>query len=79
MREQYPVRFNAVALIEHFGGAAALYDILCSMGCSCKRRTVDKWRQRGSIPSDVLAAMMLYAARGGDNLDLNRFLLEREE
>ena len=78
MREQYPVRFNSAALIDHYGGAANVFDILCMMGCSIKRRTIDKWRQRGSMPADVIAVLLLYSVRGGEQIDLNHFLLERE-
>lgn len=76
MSDKIPVRFNARAIMDAFGGIAGVYEALMAVGSSAGRKTVQKWHERNSIPSGALAALLLYKMRGGEAFSLNDYILE---
>lgn len=76
MSDKFPVRFDAVRLIEAMGGNEATHQALRAVGCKTQRKTVQKWRERNSIPAHAVAAILLYKMRGGEILMLQDYLQE---
>ena len=78
MHNLYRVKFDATGIIEFFGGAGDVAGIL-SVDRKVHPKTVQKWRERGNIPADALATLMVHAARTSVNFNPYKFLLERKE
>lgn len=76
MKDNYSARFDADAIMKEFGGVHGVHEALADVGCIVGKKTVQKWRERNSIPSHALAGLMLYKMRGGERVDLNNYLLE---
>ena len=66
--------FSAQRLIEHHGGIAALQHQFRQYGWDVKYRTIQKWRERGSIPPKYLARIALMAKQSRRKLDLADFV-----
>ena len=64
-------------MIEYLGGTATVHQGLLSVGCVVRPKTIQKWRERGNIPSQALAAITLYKARGNEDWTFNEYLQER--
>ena len=79
MSEKIPVRFDARAIMDAFGGIAGVYQALLAVGSSTGRKTVQKWHERNSIPSGALAALLLYRMRGGEVFQLNDYIQEASD
>lgn len=59
----YPYRFNSTAVFEAFGGPTALHKYLNDKGLRVKKKTVQKWRERDSIPADVIVSICMYSGQ----------------
>lgn len=73
-------QINVKALVTFFGGRVRIPGALREQEL-VKRitpYTVDKWLQRGRIPSDMLAALMVLAQRERRPIDLNKFIVFKE-
>lgn len=79
MTDNHPVRFNAHEIMETFGGVRGVIDALATVGYKAGTKTVQKWRERDSIPSPALAALMLYKMRGGEVWMLHNYLQEADD
>lgn len=76
MHNKYRVKFNP-DMIDHFGGVNGAVDALRSIGVVVKAKTLQKQRERGNIPADMVASLMLASNRMGDPLNPYDYLLER--
>lgn len=76
MTHEFPARFDAHAIVQSFGGPRGMMNALEEVGYPTNIKRIQKWRERDSIPSHALAALMLYKLRGGERLSLNEYLLE---
>lgn len=76
MHDLYNMKFDAAGIIEFFGGASEIAAVL-SKARKVHPKTIQKWRERGNIPADALATLMVHAARNGKNFNPYSFLLER--
>ena len=79
MHSKYRVRFDP-GMIDHFGGIDGAVKALAKVGVEAKAKTLQKQRERGNIPADMVASLMLASLRsGGEPLNPYRYLLERTE
>jgi hypothetical protein len=58
MTTLYPYKIDVAALFEEYGGPAELHRKLDRLGCTAQKKTVQKWHERGSIPTDALVTLM---------------------
>jgi len=66
-------------MIDHFGGAADAAAALNLIGTAVKVKTLQKQRERGNIPADMVASLMLASKKIGHPMDPFEFLLERAD
>lgn len=78
MHEKYRYRFNVSDLIDHYGGVSQTTEALQSAGAKIKRRSVQKWRERGTIPADALATLLMHGLRKGELLSLQGYIHDGE-
>ena len=78
LHSKYRVKFSP-DMIDHFGGISGAVSALKKIGVSIKAKTLQKQRERGNIPADMVASLMLASNRMGDPLDPYVYLLERTE
>ena len=79
MDQKIPVRFDAKAIMDAFGGIPGVYDALIAVGSRAGRKTVQKWHERNSLPSGAIAALLLYKMRGGESFPLEQYILEEDD
>ena len=78
MHSKYRVKFSP-DMVEHFGGINGAVVALKKIGVSVKAKTLQKQRERGNIPADMVASLMLASNRMGDPIDPYIYLLERKD
>ncbi len=66
---------NIKQLIAHFGGRIELWRKLNARGVKISVKTIEKWGERKTIPSNRLAQLMDLALTLGRPLNINKFLL----
>ena len=66
----YPYSFSAVDLIRRLGGPSGLRQILMNHGNAVKTKTIQKWRERNSLPSWVIAHILMYFLEKGSLEDI---------
>lgn len=76
MHSIYRVKFDGDKLLAHFGGIAGTVVALRSVGVEVKPKTLEKQRERGNIPADMVASMFLASSRIGNPINPYYFLLE---
>ena len=85
MHDKYDIKFDPDGLLDHFGGVKPAVDALIAariVPASDRTRVVkrvQKQKERGYITSEVIASLMVAAARLGSPLDMYDFLIEREK
>lgn len=79
MHEQYRVIFDPSKIIEHFGGIAGTVQALSLVKMTVKPKTLQKQRERGNMPSDMVASLVLASVKIGNPINLYECLLERSE
>lgn len=79
MHEKYCYRFDAIGLIEAFGGAPAVARIMREMGADLRPKAIQKMRERGTIQSDAVATLLIASLKMGKPINPYEFILEREE
>lgn len=78
MHDNYDIKFDVGALIDHMGGVPAVAKLLEEAGTPIKAKTLQKQRERGNIPADVVATLMYAADKAGKPFNPYSFLIERE-
>lgn len=79
MHSIYAVKFDSKKMIDHFGGALGASKALEAIGIPVKVKTLQKQRERGNIPADMVASLMLASKRIDHPMDPFDFLLERTD
>jgi hypothetical protein len=74
IHSHYPYTFDAAKIVDYFGGWRATHRVLESAGSSVKPRSIQKWRERGYIPSDALATLIVAASGDDVEFSLEDFL-----
>lgn len=78
MHDKYRVKFSA-DMINHFGGARGAAEALARIGVNVKVKTLQKQQERGNIPADMVASLMLASLKLGGAINPYDYLLERKE
>lgn len=78
MHDKYRYKFNASALIDHFGGATMTTKILNDMGAEIKVKAVQKMRERNVMQGDAIATLMMAAMTAGQPINPYAYILERD-
>jgi hypothetical protein len=79
VHSSYRVKFDVPKIIEHFGGVSGSVQALKLVGIDMKPKTIQKQRERGNAPAELVASLMLASARAGNPMDPYQFLLEKTE
>lgn len=79
MHDNYTVKFDATKFIDHFGGIAGSVVALKSLGMRVKAKTLQKQRERGNIPADTVASLMLASRKLGRPIDPYSCLLQQTD
>lgn len=79
MHELYGVKFDASKMVEHFGGVAGAVVALKKIGIVMKHKTLQKQRERGNVPADVVAALLMASVKADKRIDPYEFLLDERK
>lgn len=79
MHSNYRIKFDCGRMLEHFGGVSGAVTAMELVGVTMKAKTLQKQKERGNIPADVVASLMLASVRAGRPLNPYDFLLERSD
>lgn len=83
MHDKYDIKFDPDGLFDYFGGVAGAADALVATKLATDRlkilKRMQKQKERGYVTSEIVAVLMVAAARLGARLDLYDFLIEREK
>ncbi|MBD9674933.1 hypothetical protein IB275_30430 [Pseudomonas sp. PDM21] len=72
------MKFNVEKIIAHFGGRASLHQQLQRNGLKIALRSIDKWRERESIPQHWLAELVELGNETGNPLRLHTMTTESD-
>ena len=70
--------YDAGAIFSRYGGVASVGKLLNDAGIKVNVRTLQKQKERGVIPTHMLAALQLASYRAGIPLDYSEYILQRE-
>jgi hypothetical protein len=76
MSKKRKCHFDVHGLIEESGGPAAVREMMSDHVGEVKIKTIQKWRERNSMPSWALAAIMVYLRRKRRLGAISKYLLE---
>lgn len=79
MHSNYDVKFDVDSLITYLGGVPAVASMLKDAGVPIKAKTLQKQRERGNIPADVVATLMFAADKAGRPFNPYAFLIARSD
>lgn len=65
---------NVHRLLAHFGGVPELWHKLNDSGVSISVKTIEKWRERNTIPTPRLVQLCLLQRRLGGFLNIDDFI-----
>ena len=65
---------DAKTIVKRFGGRMELYRRLTAMGHEISIKTIEKWMERDSIPTQRLIVLMKLAKQEGRNLNLQEYI-----
>jgi hypothetical protein len=68
-------RLNVVALITRFGGRSELWRKLTKRGNRLSIESLEKWRERGRIPSPHLMTLLAMAKEEGKPINLYDYII----
>jgi hypothetical protein len=72
-------RLDVKSIIARFGGRMELWRRLCAEGHSISVKAIEKWSERGSIPSAKLIWLIKLAEREGKPINLIDHLTHTEK
>lgn len=75
----YKIGFDPQKIIGHFGGDDGAIAALDKIGMKVKRKLLQKQRERGNIPADMVACLAVASVKEGRPIDLYACLLNRDE
>lgn len=78
LHNKYRVKFDP-DMIDHFGGIEGAVKALKRIGVEAKAKTLQKQRERGNIPADMVASLLLASVRAGKPMNPYEYLLERTD
>jgi hypothetical protein len=79
LHELYNVKFDADAIIDHFGSVADAAKALKSVGFPIKPKTLQKQRERGHMTANVIAMLALASVKLDNPIDLYKVILVRSD
>jgi hypothetical protein len=65
---------DAKTIVKRFGGRMELYRRLTAIGHDISVKTIEKWMERDSIPTQRLVVLMQLAKSEGRSLNLHEFI-----
>lgn len=77
--ERFSVKFDPHALIDHFGGIGGAVEALKVVNTVIKPKTLQRQRERGNMPADVVASLAWASVKIGKPVNLYDCLLTRTE
>lgn len=77
MHEKYDIKFDAGKLFDYFGGVPASVEALKTIGMTVKAKRLQKQKERGQVPAEVVASLMVASSRMGRPLNPYDYLIER--
>jgi cytochrome b involved in lipid metabolism len=76
LHNKYRYKFDAKEIINHFGGASNMLDVLNDVGADISLKAVQKMSERDLLQSDVVACLIMAA---GKKFDVRKFIVERND
>lgn len=76
MHSKYRVKFSP-DIFDHFGGVNGVVAALKTIGVQVPPKTIRKQRERGNVPADMVASLMLASLKIKSPLNPYDYLLER--
>lgn len=70
---------DAKTIVKRFGGRMELYRRLTAIGHDISVKTIEKWMERDSIPTQRLIVLMKLAKTEGRTLNLQDFIIPTEK
>lgn len=77
MHDKYDIKFDAEKVFEYFGGVSGSVKALNAIGIPVTLKRLQKQKERGQIPAEVLASLMVASARMGKPINPYDYLIER--
>lgn len=77
--ERFFVKFNPTAIIDHFGGVKEAVEALKTVNTTVKPKTLQRQRERGNMPADMVASLALASVKLGHPINLYDCLLTNKE
>jgi hypothetical protein len=68
-------KIDVTKLLLRFGGVSELWRRLSANGVDISVKTIEKWRERQSIPSARLAQLVRLSVIEGHKIDLDDFII----
>jgi hypothetical protein len=68
-------KVDVTAIIKRFGGVNELHQRLHAHGVDVNTKTIEKWRERGRIPSWRLIQIMMLADREGQPISVMEYVV----
>lgn len=66
-------KLNVKAILDHFGGITDAHAELVKAGVKIKRQSLQKWTERGNIPSGHLLSIISIAETQKRPIELKKF------
>lgn len=78
MHDKYNIKFDVPRMFEHFGGAVEVEKLIRLHRLPPKPlKTLQKQRERGDAPADMVATLLYLSHMVGQPMDLNDYLIKR--
>lgn len=68
-------KVDVPAIIKRFGGVNELHQRLLAHGVDVNTKTIEKWRERGRIPSWRLIQILMLADREGQPISVMEYVV----
>lgn len=70
LHDMYNVKFDAEKIIGHFDDIHGAVKALKTIGLNIKYKTLQKQKERGNMPADVVASLAFASQKMGKPMDL---------
>ena len=68
-------KLNVKAILDHLGGITDAHAAMVKSGAKIKRQSLQKWTERGNIPSGHLLTILAVAERQKRPIELKKFTI----